>query len=78
MEEEIARVILVFSLFVVSSYAARGIAQAEECPLGTVAKNDSEGCKCAQSDQQIVRRKNFSLHDCRFRYESSSGRLSLQ
>ena len=49
------RVILVFSLFVVSSYAARGIAQAEECPLWTVAKNDTEGCVCARSDQQIVR-----------------------
>ena len=47
--------ILVFSLLVVSSYAARGIAQAEECPLWTVAKNDTEGCECAQSDQQIVR-----------------------
>ena len=55
MEEEIVRVILILSLFVVSSYAARGIAQAEECPLWTVAKNDTEGCECAQSDQQIMR-----------------------
>ena len=39
----------------VSSYGARGIAQAEECPLWTVAKNDTEGCVCAQSDQQTVR-----------------------
>ena len=46
---------LFISLFVVSSYAARGIAQAEECPLWTVAKNDTEGCVCARSDQQIVR-----------------------
>ena len=38
----------------VSSYAARGIAQAEDCPLWTVAKNDTEGCECAQSNQRIV------------------------
>ena len=38
----------------VPSYAARGIAQAEECPLWTVAKNDTEGCECAQSVQQTV------------------------
>ena len=55
MEEEIVRVILVFTLSVVSSYAARGIAQAEECPLWTVAKNDTEDCVCARFDQQTVR-----------------------
>ena len=55
MEEEIVRVFLVFSMLVVSSYAARGIAQAEECPLWTVASNVTEGCECAQSDQQIVK-----------------------
>ena len=55
MEEKIAGAILVYSLFVVSSYAATGIAQAEECPLWTVAKNNTEGCECAQPDQQIVR-----------------------
>ena len=55
MEEEIVRVIFVLSLSVVSSYAARGIAAAEECPLWTVTKNDTEGCVCAQFDQQIVR-----------------------
>ena len=49
------RVILVFSLCVVSSYAARGIAQAEECPLWTVAKNDTEGCECAKFDHLIVK-----------------------
>ena len=49
------RVILVFSLFVVSSYAARGIAQTEECPLWTVAKNDTEGCECAKFDHLIVK-----------------------
>ena len=58
MEEEIVRLILVFSLFVVSSYAARGIAQAEECPLWTVAKNDTEDCVCARFDQQTVRCNN--------------------
>ena len=55
MEEDILRVILVFSLTVGPSYVARGRAQAQECPLWTVAKNDTEGCECAQSDQQIVR-----------------------
>ena len=49
------RVIFVFSLLVVSSYAARGIAQAEECPLWTVAKNDTEGCECAKFDHLTVR-----------------------
>ena len=39
----------------VSSYAARGIAQAEECPLWTVAKNDTEDYVCAQFVQQTVR-----------------------
>ena len=55
MEEEIVRVSLVLSLCVVSSYAAGGIAQAEECPLWTVAKNDTDDCVCAQFDQQTVR-----------------------
>ena len=55
MEGEIVRFILVLSLFVVSSYAAGGIAQAKKCPLWTVAKNDTEGCECAQYNQQIVR-----------------------
>ena len=54
MEEEIVKIILFFSLLMVSSYAARGIAQAEECPLWTVAKNDTESCECAKSNQQIV------------------------
>ena len=55
MEEKIVRVILVISLFVVPLYATRGIVQAEKCPLWTVAKNDTEGCVCAQFDQQTVR-----------------------
>ena len=54
MEEEIVRVFLIFSLSVVSSYAARGIAQAEECPLWTVTKMILK-VVCTQFDQQTVR-----------------------
>ena len=50
------RVALICSLLVSSSYATRGIRlQTEECPLWTVANNDTEGCVCAQSDHLIVR-----------------------
>ena len=55
MEEEIERVVLVFSLSVASSYADRGKAQAEECPIWTVASNDTEGYECAKFDHLIVR-----------------------
>ena len=55
MEDEIVRVILVFSLSVVPSYAAREKPQAEEYSIWTLASNNSEGYECEKFDQLIAK-----------------------
>ena len=49
-------IIVIFTILVsVSCTTGQEISPTEECPLWTVAKNDTEGCVCAQSDHFIVR-----------------------